>query len=74
VSLAASDTFARPRGAARDLAQRRARISSRNSAAQIGAVAFDAVASATARGSDVLIVDTARRLPPKTPLMDELAR
>ena len=39
-----------------------------------GAVAFDAVASATARGSDVLIVDTAGRLHTKTPLMDELAK
>ena len=30
--------------------------------------------SATARGSDVLIVDTAGRLHTKTPLMDELAK
>jgi fused signal recognition particle receptor len=37
-------------------------------------VAFDAVTSATARGSDVLIVDTAGRLHTKTPLMDELAK
>jgi fused signal recognition particle receptor len=37
-------------------------------------VAFDAVRSATARGSDVLIVDTAGRLHTKTPLMDELAK
>ena len=33
---------------------------------------FDAVTAATARGSDVLIVDTAGRLHTKTPLMDEL--
>jgi fused signal recognition particle receptor len=32
------------------------------------------VKSATARGSDVLIVDTAGRLHTKTPLMDELAK
>ncbi len=39
-----------------------------------GAVAFDAVKSAAARGADVLIVDTAGRLHTKTPLMDELAK
>jgi fused signal recognition particle receptor len=38
-----------------------------------GAVAFDAVTSAKARGMDVLLVDTAGRLHTKQPLMDELA-
>ena len=37
-------------------------------------VAHDAVTSALARGSDVLLVDTAGRLHTKTPLMDELAK
>src|SRR5207244_4962650 len=39
-----------------------------------GAVAFDAVKSARARGSDVLIVDTAGRLHTRQPLMAELAK
>jgi fused signal recognition particle receptor len=39
-----------------------------------GAVAFDAVRHANAKGIDVLIVDTAGRLHTKTPLMDELAK
>ena len=38
------------------------------------AVAFDAVKAAQARGSDVVIVDTAGRLQTKTNLMGELAR
>lgn len=37
-------------------------------------VAFDAVQSAKARGSDVLIIDTAGRLQAKTNLMEELAK
>jgi fused signal recognition particle receptor len=39
-----------------------------------GAVAFDAVAAATARGHDVVIIDTAGRLHTQTNLMDELAK
>jgi fused signal recognition particle receptor len=39
-----------------------------------GAVAFDAVRSAKARGTDVLIVDTAGRLHTAQPLMDELRK
>jgi fused signal recognition particle receptor len=63
-------------GAARDPGRSgRARTSSRNSAAPTPARwRSDAVASATARGSDVLIVDTAGRLHTKAPLMDELAK
>ncbi len=38
------------------------------------AVAFDAVAAAQARGSDVVIVDTAGRLHTQTNLMEELAK
>ncbi|MGZ6372398.1 MAG: signal recognition particle-docking protein FtsY [Candidatus Limnocylindria bacterium] len=39
-----------------------------------GAVAFDAVATAVSRGSEVVIVDTAGRLQNKTQLMAELAK
>ena len=39
-----------------------------------GAVAFDAVSAAMARGHDVVIVDTAGRLHTQTNLMDELAK
>jgi fused signal recognition particle receptor len=39
-----------------------------------GAVAYDAVEAARARGADVVIVDTAGRLHTQTNLMDELAK
>ncbi len=39
-----------------------------------GAVAFDAIAAARARGADVVIVDTAGRLHTQGDLMDELAK
>ncbi len=39
-----------------------------------GAVAFDAVSAAGARGHDVVIIDTAGRLHTQTNLMDELAK
>jgi fused signal recognition particle receptor len=39
-----------------------------------GAVAFDAVAAAEARGKDVVIIDTAGRLHTQTNLMDELQK
>jgi fused signal recognition particle receptor len=39
-----------------------------------GAVVFDAVTSARARGVDALLIDTAGRLHTKRPLMDELAK
>jgi fused signal recognition particle receptor len=39
-----------------------------------GAVAFDAVAAAEARGKDVVIIDTAGRLHTQTNLMDELEK
>jgi fused signal recognition particle receptor len=39
-----------------------------------GAVAFDAVSAAVARGHDVVVVDTAGRLHTQTNLMDELAK
>jgi len=76
VSLAASDTFRAAAGEQLDVWAKRsgAHIVAQGRGADPGAVAFDAVTSALARGSDVLIVDTAGRLHTKTPLMDELAK
>jgi fused signal recognition particle receptor len=75
VLLAAGDTF---RAAARE---QLAIWGARNHVdviAQSGgdpaAVVFDAVSAAKARGVDVLIADTAGRLPTQTHLMDELKR
>ena len=66
----------RRRRAARGLGGPRsgAHLVAQERGADPGAVAFDAVTSATARGRDVLIVDTAGRLHTKAPLMDELAK
>jgi fused signal recognition particle receptor len=76
VSLAASDTFRAAAGEQLEVWAGRAgaHLVAQGRGADPGAVAFDAVTSATARGSDVLIVDTAGRLHTKTPLMDELAK
>ena len=76
VSLAASDTFRAAAGEQLEIWAQRAgaHIVAQQRGADPGAVAFDAVTSATARGSDVLIVDTAGRLHTKSPLMDELAK
>jgi len=76
VSLANSDTF---RAAASEQlgiwAERSgAHVVSQARGADPGAVAFDAVHAAAARGSDVLLVDTAGRLHTRTPLMDELQK
>ena len=76
VSIAAADTF---RAAAEEqlgvwATRAGAHLISQDRGADPGAVAFDAVRSATARGADVLIVDTAGRLHTKTPLMDELGK
>jgi fused signal recognition particle receptor len=76
VSLAASDTFRAAAGEQLDTwAQRaEAHLVAQERGADPGAVAFDAVQSARARGSDVLIVDTAGRLHTRQPLMQELAK
>jgi fused signal recognition particle receptor len=76
VSLAGSDTF---RAAASEQlavwAKRSdAHLVTQERGADPGSVAFDAVQASRARGSDVLIVDTAGRLHTRTPLMDELAK
>ena len=76
VSLAAADTFRAAAGEQLEVWATRAgaHLVSQDRGADPGAVAFDAVKSATARGSDVVIVDTAGRLHTKTPLMDELGK
>jgi fused signal recognition particle receptor len=76
VMLAAGDTF---RAAATEQLERwgeRAGVPvvSQGSGADPSAVAFDAVKAAQARGSEILIVDTAGRLHTKTNLMAELAK
>jgi fused signal recognition particle receptor len=76
VSLAGADTFRAAAGEQLEVWAVRAgaHIVSQERGADPGAVVFDAVTSATARGSDVLIVDTAGRLHTKAPLMDELRK
>ncbi|HEU4356019.1 MAG TPA: signal recognition particle-docking protein FtsY, partial [Actinomycetota bacterium] len=76
VSLAGSDTFRAAASEQLDVwAQRSgAQLVSQERGADPGAVAFDAVKAAQARGMDVLIVDTAGRLHTKVPLMDELQK
>ena len=76
VSLAGADTFRAAAGEQLEVWAVRAgaHLVSQTRGADPGAVVFDAVTSATARGSDVLIVDTAGRLHTKTPLMDELQK
>ena len=75
VVLAAGDTF---RAAARE---QLVAWGSRNGVAVIaqasgdpGAVVFDALAAARARGADVLIADTAGRLPTQLHLMEEIRK
>jgi fused signal recognition particle receptor len=76
VSVAGADTFRAAADAQLEVWSERAgaHLVSQQRGADPGAVAFDAVTSAIARGSDVLIVDTAGRLHTKQPLMDELTK
>jgi fused signal recognition particle receptor len=76
VSLAGSDTFRAAAAEQLDVWARRAgaHLVTQARGADPGSVAFDAVKSAQARGSGVLIVDTAGRLHTKEPLMDELRK
>lgn len=76
VTLAAADTF---RAAAIDQLKIWAERSGADIVAQgegsdPAAVVFDAISSAKAKGSDIIIVDTAGRLHNKKHLMDELAK
>lgn len=76
VSVAASDTFRAAAGEQLETWAERAgaHLVAQGRGADPGAVAFDAVAAAKARGSDVLIVDTAGRLHTRQPLMEELRK
>lgn len=76
VLLAAADTY---RAAAvaqlRVWAERTgADFVSHDEGADPGAVVYDAVAAAKARGRDVVIIDTAGRLQTRKPLMDQLSK
>ena len=76
VTLAAADTF---RAAAIDQLQvwaerSHADIVKQNEGSDPAAVVFDAISSAKAKGSDIIICDTAGRLHNKRHLMDELAK
>ena len=76
VTLAAADTF---RAAAIDQLQvwadrSRSDIVKQNEGSDPAAVVFDAISSAKAKGSDIIICDTAGRLHNKRHLMDELAK
>ncbi len=76
VTLAAGDTF---RAAAIDQLEEWGRrigvpVISQKQGSDPGAVVFDAIQAAQARGSDVLIVDTAGRLHTKYNLMEELKK
>jgi len=76
VTLAASDTFRAAAGEQLDTWADRsgAHLVAGQRGGDPGAVAFDAVQAARARGSDVLIVDTAGRLHTREPLMEELRK
>jgi fused signal recognition particle receptor len=76
VSLAGSDTFRAAASEQLDVWAKRsgAHLVTQDRGADPSSVAFDAVKAAEARGSNVLIVDTAGRLHTKQPLMDELRK
>jgi fused signal recognition particle receptor len=76
VSLANADTFRAAASEQLDVWAERAgaHVVSQERGADPGSVAFDAVTAAQARGSDVVIVDTAGRLHTKEPLMEELRK
>ncbi len=76
VTLAGSDTFRAAAGEQLEVWANRAGadLVAQARGADPGAVAFDAVQAARARGADVLIVDTAGRLHTREPLMEELKK
>ena len=76
VSIAGSDTFRAAASEQLEVWTERAgaHLVRQARGADPGSVAFDAVMAAQARGSDVLIVDTAGRLHTKQPLMEELKK
>jgi fused signal recognition particle receptor len=76
VLLAAGDTFRAAAAEQLEIWSRRigVEIVKHQTGADPGAVAFDAIDAATARGMDVIIVDTAGRLHTKQNLMNELGK
>ena len=76
VTLAAGDTFRAAAIEQLDIWAKRsgAQFIAQQAGADPGAVAFDALAAAKARGSDVLIADTAGRLQNQSHLMEELKK
>jgi fused signal recognition particle receptor len=76
VTLAASDTFRAAAGEQLETWAGRsgAQLVAGERGGDPASVAFDAVKAARARGSDVLIVDTAGRLHTREPLMEELRK
>jgi fused signal recognition particle receptor len=77
VALANSDTFRAAAGEQLSTWAERAGaeiLAMQERGSDPGAVAFDSVEAARARGKDVLIVDTAGRLHSRKPLMDELQK
>lgn len=76
VLLAAADTFRAAAAEQLTIWAQRANVPivAHQEGADPAAVVFDAIASAKARGSDILIVDTAGRLHNKKNLMDELTK
>ena len=76
VLLAAADTFRAAAIDQLDIWAKRSRVDiiKQNEGSDPAAVIFDAIAAAKARGSDVIICDTAGRLHNKKHLMDELAK
>ena len=76
VLLAAADTFRAAAIDQLDIWAKRSRVEiiKQNEGSDPAAVIFDAIAAAKARGSDVIICDTAGRLHNKKHLMDELAK
>ncbi len=76
VTLAAGDTFRAAAIEQLEIWARRtnAQLVKHQSGSDPAAVAYDAVISASARSSDVVIVDTAGRLHTKSNLMDELKK
>ena len=76
VMLVAADTFRAAAGEQLDVWAKRAKVKvvSSTQGADAASVVFDGIASAKARGADILIVDTAGRLHNKVNLMEELKK
>jgi fused signal recognition particle receptor len=76
VMIAAADTFRAAANEQLEIWAKRAgaEIIQQKQGADPAAVAFDAVAAATARGFDIVIIDTAGRLHTRTNLMEELKK